>query len=257
MSPLVSVRGARVRTGVVLTVALVAGLFAFGWPLFAAPGAAVSPALAPMVFALVLPMVLAVVLVDLAGGRLDVKALAMLGVLAAVGAVLRPLSAGTAGLDLVFFLLILAGRVFGAAFGFALGAVTLFTSALLTGGVGPWLPYQMIAAGFVGLAAAWLPRVQGRAEIVLLVGYGAVSAFVYGWLMDFAFWPFAIGSQTELSFDPALGVVENLHRFVLFNLATSMGWNLGRALTNAALIAVLGPSLLRVLRRAARRAAID
>ncbi len=33
-----------------------------------------------------------------------------------------------------------------------------------------------------------------------------------------------------------------------------MGWNLGRALTNAVLILLLGAPLLRLLRRAARRA---
>ena len=245
------------RSNVALLVALATGLVAFGWPLFASPSSTMSPQQAPLVFALVLPLVLAVVLAELAGGRLDVKALAMLGVLAAVGSVLRPLSAGTAGLDLVFFLLILAGRVFGSGFGFALGAVTLFTSALLTGGVGPWLPYQMLAAGFVGLLAAWLPVARGRWEIAVLTAYGAVSAFAYGWLMDFAFWPFALGGQTELSFDAAAGIAENLHRFVLFNLATSMGWNLGRAVTNAVLIIVLGSGLLRVLRRAARRACLE
>jgi energy-coupling factor transport system substrate-specific component len=41
---------------------------------------------------------------------------------------------------------------------------------------------------------------------------------------------------------------------VLYNIATSMGWNLGRALTNALLIALLGVPLLRLFRRAARRA---
>jgi len=46
-------------------------------------------------------------------------------VLAAIGTILRPLSAGTAGFELIFFLLILAGRVFGAGFGFALGAITV------------------------------------------------------------------------------------------------------------------------------------
>lgn len=247
-------RAANLRTAAALAVAFLAGLVAFGWPLLLSPDSAMSPTQAPLVFALVLPLVLAVVLAELAGGRLDVKALAMLGVLAAIGSVLRPLSAGTAGLDLIFFLLILAGRVFGAGFGFALGAVTLFTSALLTGGVGPWLPYQMIAAGFVGLLAGWLPPAEGSREIGLLAGYGAVSAFAYGWLVDFAFWPFALGGQTALSFDPTAGPWENLHHFVLFNLATSMGWNLGRALTNAVLIFVLGPGLLRVLRRTARRA---
>ena len=242
------------RLSLALGVALAVGLVAFGWPLFLRPESAVPAVLAPMMFALVLPIVLAVVLAELSGGRLDVKALAMLGVLAAVGTVLRPLGAGTAGIELVFFLLILAGRVFGAGFGFTLGAITLVTSALLTNGVGPWLPYQMLAAGFVGLVAGLLPRATGRAELCLLIGYGMVSAFGYGWLMDFSFWPFALGDGTQLSFDPSASPLQNLHRFVLYNLTTSMGWNLGRALTNAVVIALVGPALLRLLRRAARQA---
>lgn len=242
------------RLSLALGVALVMGVTAFAWPLFLRPESGLPATLAPIVFALVLPMVLVTVLSELAGGRLDVKALAMLGVLAAVGTVLRPLGAGTAGIELVFFLLILAGRVFGAGFGFALGAITLFTSALITSGVGPWLPYQMLAAGFVGLFAGLLPRATGRAELAWLIGYGMVSAFAYGWLMDFAFWPFALGDGTQLSFDPAASPLQNLHRFALFNLATSMGWNLGRALTNAVVIALVGPSLLRLFRRAARQA---
>jgi energy-coupling factor transport system substrate-specific component len=133
----------------------------------------------------------------------------------------------------------------------------MFSSALLTSGVGPWLPHQMVAAGFVGLVAGLLPRASGRAELALLAGYGFVAAFGYGWLMDFAFWPFVLGGQTQISFDPAAGTLENLHRFVLYNLATSMGWNLGRALTNAFLVAVLGVPLLRLLRRTARRAGFE
>ncbi len=242
------------RVSVALLLALAAGLVAFAWPLFLRPESGMSPTQAPIMFALVLPLVLAIVMSELAGGRLEVKALAMLGVLAAVGTILRPLSAGTAGFELIFFLMILAGRVFGAGFGFALGAVTLFTSALITSGVGPWLPYQMLAAGFVGLFAGWLPRAKGRDELALLAAYGMVSAFAYGWLMDFSFWPFAVGSGTDISFDPEATPLTNLHRFLLYNVATSMGWNLGRALTNAALVIVLGTPLLRLLRRAARTA---
>jgi energy-coupling factor transport system substrate-specific component len=133
----------------------------------------------------------------------------------------------------------------------------MFGSALLTAGVGPWLPHQMLAAGFVGLFAGRLPRAAGRAELALLVAYGTVSAFVFGWLMDLAFWPFVLGGQTQLSFDPHAGPLANLHRFALYNLATSMGWNVGRALTNAALLVVLGAPLLRLLRRTARRASFS
>ncbi len=244
----------RWQSALALGLAVIAGAVAFGWPLFLRPEGSASPIQAPIVLALVLGLVLSIVLAELVAGGLDVKALAMLGVLAAVGSILRPLSAGTAGFELVFFLLILAGRVFGAGFGFALGVITLFASALITSGVGPWLPYQMLAAGFVGLFAGWLPRASGRAELVLLAGYGMVSAFAYGWLMDFSFWPFALGDGTQLSFDPSATPLQNLHRFVLFNLATSMGWNLGRALTNAVVILLVGAPLLRLLRRTARRA---
>jgi hypothetical protein len=36
-------------------------------------------------------------------------------------------------------------------------------------------------------------------------------------------------------------IADNLHHFVLFNLATSTGWNLGRAITNILAIVILGP----------------
>jgi len=167
------------------------------------------------------------------------------------------LGAGSAGVELVFFLLVLAGRVFGPGFGFVLGATTLFASALITGGVGPWLPYQMLGAAWVGLGAGLLPRARGRVEIALLAAYGAVAGLAYGWLLNFSFWPFAIGSGTGLSFVPGAPALENLHRFALFSLATSLGWDLGRALTNAVLIAVTGTAVLGALRRVARRAAFD
>lgn len=244
------------RSVLLLLVTGVAGLAAFAWPLFFAPGGLTTASTAPLIFALVLPLILAVVLSELTGSVLDVKGLALLGVLAAVGAILRPLGAGSAGLEPIFFLMIIGGRVFGPGFGFAQGAITLLASALLTGGVGLWLPYQMIAAGFLGLGAGLLPRrPRGRLELALLGAYGLVSAFGYGWLMDFAFWPFSLGGASQLSFDPTAPVLTNLHHFVLFNLATSMGWNLGRGLTSVVLIVVLGPGLLHVLRRAARRAA--
>ncbi|MDO5533836.1 MAG: ECF transporter S component [Propionibacteriaceae bacterium] len=244
-----------VRAGLMLAVTAFAGLTAFAWPLFLRPESGVNPIQAPLLFAAVLPLILAVVVSELTTNGMDVKGLALLGVLSAVGAILRPIGAGTAGLEPMFFLLIVGGRVFGPGFGFALGATSLFASSLLTAGVGAWLPYQMIAAGFVGLVAGLLPRAQGRAEIALLAGWGFVAGFAFGWLMDFAFWPFGIGNATQLSFDPTASAAENVHTFVLYNLATSFGWNLGRSLTSVALLILLGPGLLHVLRRASRRAA--
>ncbi len=76
--------------------------------------------------------------------------------------------------------------------------------------------------------------------------------------MNMWFWPFAIGAGTELSFVAGAPVVENLHRFVLFTLATStLGWDTGRAITNVVAVVLLGPIVLTTLRRSVRRAAFD
>jgi energy-coupling factor transport system substrate-specific component len=249
----------RLRPVLVLGLASVIGLGMFLWPLLVVPPPGFSHNTdAPFVFALILPIVLAVVLVELHSGGIDTKALAMLGVLSAIGAALRPMGAGVGGIELMFFLLVLAGRVYGPGFGFVLGNTTLFASAVLTGGIGPWLPFQMLAAGWVGLGAGLLPRAKGRVELVVLMVYGAVSAYAFGFLMNIWFWPYAVGGGTELSYLAGDAVIANLHRFVLYTIATStIGWDTGRAITNVVAIAVLGPAVLLTLRRAARRAAFD
>ena len=248
----------RPRAIVAIALTSVVGIFAFLWPLFISPTSGLSHSGdAPLVFAAILIGVLAVVLAEVSDGGLDTKAVAMLGVLSAVGAALRPLGAGTAGLETVFFLLILAGRVFGPGFGFILGATTLASSALITAGVGPWLPFQMLAAAWVGLGAGLLPRAKGVPEIVMLCGYGAVSGLLYGAALNFSFWPFTVQGEQALSFVAGAPVVENLTRFLAFSLATSLGWDLGRAVTNAVLIALTGRPILASLRRAARRAAFE
>jgi energy-coupling factor transport system substrate-specific component len=248
----------RPRSTAAVALVSAVGVVAFGWPLFVSPNAAIAHSGdAPLVFALLLPLLIAVVVAEIAEGGLDVRAVAMLGVLSAIGAVLRPLGAGTGGFEAVFFLLVLAGRVFGAGFGFVLGATTLFASALLTGGVGPWLPFQMLGAAWVGFGAGLLPPARGRGEVALLAAYGAVSALFYGWALNFSFWPFAVGEGTAVSYLPGASLVENLHRFVAFSLTTSLAWDLGRALTNVVLITLTGRAVLGALRRASRRAAFD
>lgn len=252
----------RPRSAVVLTLASLAGLVMFAWPLFTRvePAPVQHQADAPFLFLAVLPVIMLVVLAELSEGGIDSKALAMLGVLSAVKAALRPLGAGTGGIETVFFLLILAGRVFGPGFGFVLGCTSLFASALITAGVGPWLPFQMLCSAWIGLGAGLLPRrVSGRAEIAMLAAYGVASAYLFGALMNLWFWPFVAGIEVDgqggLSYVPGDPVLDNLGRFVVFTLLTStLGWDTGRAITNLLLILLLGPALLATLRRAARRA---
>ncbi len=261
----VPVRAVRLgpRSAIVLTLASVAGLAMFLWPLFTQvePSPMQHGTDAPFVFMAVLPVLVLIVLAQISEGGMDSKALAMLGVLSAVNAALRPLGAGTAGIELVFFVLVLAGRVFGPGFGFVLGCTSMFASALLTAGVGPWLPFQMLCSAWIGLGAGLLPRrVTGKAEIAMLAAYGVVVAYVFGMLMNMWFWPFITGASLDyydgsISYVPGAPVLENLHRFLIFTLLTSTaGWDTGRAITNAVAIVLIGPALLATFRRAARRA---
>ena len=251
------------RSALVLTLASVAGLMMFVWPLLLVPEPGAEQVSPPFLFLALLPVLVVVVLVELTEGGMDAKALAMLGVLTAVNAALRMLGAGVAGVELVFFLLILAGSVFGPGFGFVLGCTSLFASALLTSGVGPWLPFQMLSSAWIGLFAGLLPgrrTMRGGREIAMLVVYGVVCAYGFGLLMNLSSWPFVLGIEVpghtgSLSFVPGAPLPENLHRFAIYTLLTSTGgWDTGRAITNSIALVVLGPALLATLRRAARRA---
>jgi energy-coupling factor transport system substrate-specific component len=251
----------RPRSIAVLALASLAGLMMFAWPLLLVPEAGAERVDPPFFFMILLPLVVGVVVAELTEGGMDSKALAMLGVLTAVNAALRAMGAGTAGIELVFFLLILSGRVFGAGFGFVLGCTSLFASSLLTSGVGPWLPFQMLASAWIGMGAGVLPRrLTGRAEIALLVVYGIVCSYLYGLLMNLSTWPFTLGIEVPghtggLSFVPGDDLLDNLHRFGVYTLLTSTaGWDTGRAITNSIAILLLGPAILATLRRAARRA---
>lgn len=250
------------RSVAVLSLASLAGLMMLLWPLLlqVPDGARVDP---PFLFLALLPVVVAVVLAEVTEGGLDARVLALLGVLSAVNAVTRAISPGIAGVELVFFLLIIGGRVMGPGFGFALGCTSLFASALVTAGVGPWLPYQMLVAAWVGMGAGLLPRrVRGRAEVALLVAYAVVAAYLFGALMNLSGWPFLLGVavpgyESDLSYVPGAPLLENLQRFGIYTLLTSTGgWDTMRAITNAVAVVVLGPAVLAVLRRANRRATV-
>ena len=75
-------------------------------------------------------------------------------------------------------------------------------AALLTGGVGPWLPFQMFAAAWMGLFAGAAPAARGRRELVLLAAYGVVARRrLRRRCINMWFWPFAAYGP-EVTFVP-------------------------------------------------------
>jgi energy-coupling factor transport system substrate-specific component len=241
------------KNALVLSLASLFSIAGFIWPFFYA-GEDLPQTQFFFWIAIVVAMIL--VMVEISSARLDAKSVALLGVLAALISALRPLGAGAVGIEPMWFVLILSARVFGASFGFLLGVVSMLASALLTGGIGPWLGYQMFAAAWIGMAAGLLPKkVKGKSEIVMLIVFGIFAAGAFGILMDLQFWPWALGGNTQLSYMPGGSIAENLNRFITFHFATAMAWDMPRAIFTCILIASTGPSVLSALRRTYTRAA--
>ncbi|EIC08469.1 hypothetical protein GCM10023065_24660 [Microbacterium laevaniformans] len=239
-----------------LTVALVAAnvvaAAAFVWPLAAtALPAQAQAAIGPIALALA-PLAALATLAALDTTVRSAQTLALLAVLAAIGAAVRIASTGVGGVEALFVLLILAGRAYGARFGLLLGAASVGLSALLWGGVGPWLPFQMFACAWVAAGAGLLPRrVRGGAEIAMLVGYGVAAAYAFGLIMNMWFWPFAVGAGTSISYVPGAPLPQNLGNFLVYSFVTStVSWDTVRALTTTVGICLVGRAVLRCLRRA-------
>lgn len=184
------------------------------------------------------------------------RRIALLGVLAAVNSVVRLMGAGFAGIETAFALIILAAYVFGSRFGAALGALTILTSALIGGGIGPWLPFQIIATALVGLGAGLLPKPKSwKSQLVTLSIYAAFSSYLYGAVLTAWTWPLFVGEGTALSYSSALSPIENLVRFLQFELVSGgLIWDTGRAVTTISLILLIGKTLVVTLRRATTRA---
>lgn len=207
----------------------------------------------PMIFAGLAALCMVLVVAELTGGGLNSKSLAVLGVMAALAAVLRTVTL-PAGANLYFFLVILGSYVFGVRLGFLLGALSFFLSAVVTGGIGPWLPFQMFASGWMGMSAGALRPMATKAglgrrgEVGVIVGLGLAWGILFGAITNLWFWPFWIGGP-DLTYEPGLGFVETVRRYWNFYFVTSFGWDLLRCVCNAVVLLILGGPLLRAMSR--------
>jgi energy-coupling factor transport system substrate-specific component len=219
---------------------------------------------APLMTALVMGLALIALLLEILGRTMHAKTVSMLGVLVAGTSLLRFIEVAVplpGGFSPIFAPIILVGFVFGARFGFLMGTFTILTSALITGGIGPWLPYQMFTAGWVGLTAGWLGRLlpqrgagqsaqarYGWLEIVALTTLGFAWGLVYGVVINVYFWPLATGTA-EQAYQAGLSIREVLARYGAFYLATSLVWDMSRAVGNVAMILLLGAPMVKALSR--------
>ena len=230
-----------------LSILSLAALAIFAWPLLPLD---LSSQAASWLSIVAIAAVLVLTLMLLDGDLLGPKQIALIAILAAVGASVRIATGGTGGIELVFLAVILAGRAFGPRFGFLLGVATIAVSSLFFGGFGPWTAYQMFATGWVGAGAGLLFGKGRRFENVLLALYGVISAYLFGLLLNLWFWPVAI-TGASLSYVAGAPGLENLTSFLLFSLASStLTWDTVRAVTVGLGLLLLAKPALRALERA-------
>jgi energy-coupling factor transport system substrate-specific component len=231
----------------------------------------------PTMMTLLLGLCVVVLLAEAQGQALSTRLVALLGVLVALNSALRFLETaipGPGGFSPMFFLIILAGYVFGGRVGFLMGALTLLVSALVTGGVGPWLPGQMFTAGWVGMSTPLLrllvramqrgverlrrhPRPAGQRaglnpEVLALAGFGVAWGFLYGGIMNLWEWPFIAGPQGQ-SWAAGMDILAGLQRYAAYYLVTSLAWDLAGAAGNLLLMLAFGAPALRALKRFRQR----
>ena len=258
----VSTRDVRGRV-LAVTLSIIAAA-AFAWP-FVAEMSGLPTAIVSIVAVGIAPVVLVGILISAETTLREPRVLALVGVLAALAAAARLLSAGVAGIEFVFVVVILAGRILGARLGFVVGAMAMAVSSMVWGGFGPWTAFQMMAVGWVGAGAGLLPLFRLKAgkpflfnEIALLMVYGAVASYAFGLVMNLWFWPLALGSGTTLSLVQGAGLAENAASFLLYSLATStLTWDTVRAITTVVTLAVIGGPAVKALRRVYVRPVLD
>ncbi len=231
------------------------GIAGFAWPLLASDAATASGVLARADASLLAGAITGLVVVALAlevrRGQITAATIAVLGVLASLSGLLRllDLPAGGSG---IFFLVILAAAAYGPRFGTLLGLTSMSVSALLTAGVTPYLPFQMLGLAAMGAGAGWLgmltQRAPRRVEVLALATYGWLWGFLYGAILNLSFWPF-VRDGGALSYASGLTPAEVAERYWSFYVTTSLAWDAAGAIANVVLILLTATTVLRVLRR--------
>jgi len=248
----------RSRSSAVYLLVLVVGLGAFLYPFWLPADALPNEAHAgdaPLVAALIGALAVAAVALEVRRGTMNGATVAVLGMLSALAGLMKLLDLPGGGSGL-FFLVILAAAAFGPRFGMLLGLLSFVVAAVLSGGIGPWLPFQMLALAGMGAGAGLIGNVTRRLspwfEVWVLAAYGWVWGFLFGAVMNLWFWPFQRNGG-ELSWEPGMSAAQTLQHYWSFYVATSFAWDAAGALANAVIILAVGRQLMVTLRRYAHR----
>lgn len=263
-------RARRIAGVAIVVMASAIGVLAFVSPFvwLAQPNGSAGRGDSPLVLVALITLCVSALVLEAQDQLTSAKHMALLAVLIATNSALRlaeTVLPGPGGFTPIFLLIISTGYVFGARTGFLMGALTLLVSAFVTGGVGPWLPYQMFTAGWVGLSAGWLGLTRGanrdaarcdRMDVAAMAAFGVGWGFLYGAVMNLWEWPFQAGDPSQ-SFRAGITMAQALQRYAAYYAVTSAWWDAFAAVGNAVLIIMFGRATVNVLRRFKRKLRVE
>jgi energy-coupling factor transport system substrate-specific component len=170
--------------------------------------------------------------------RPDARVVALVGTLAAFGALGRVAFAAIPNVKPTTDIVLIAGFALGGAPGYVVGAVAALASNFFFG-QGPWTPWQMAGWGLTGIAGALLARgTRGRIGRASLACISFVLGFAFTALQDVGDW--VTYSDHSLA---QLGVY----------VGSGLGFDLIYACGCFAFALMFGPTLIRALRRFCQR----
>lgn len=119
--------------------------------------------------------------------RFSAKEISIIAVLAGLAAAARLPLAFVPNVQPTTFLVIISGFVFGCGAGFLVGAVSALVSNFFLG-QGPWTIWQMLAWGLCGATAGILGKFNLKSVKVVLIIFGFLWGYLFGWIMNFWYW---------------------------------------------------------------------
>lgn len=237
-----------------LKVALLAATFLVllvmsAWPLFVGETllTGTTDSQLQVTFALLIPLAMLLTLNDTLNHSVTIRSFALIAIFISLAVALRPLGLGVAGLEPIWVAIIMAGYTLGVSAGFIVGGLSLLLSALVTGGVGPWLGNQMVLAALIGAGAGLIGVL--RTHRFFIAFYAAISTYFFGWFMNLWFWPTFSNLQSSISFNPESSFIERVEAWSRFSLLTSTGFDVPRSLLTATLVWLVADRLTSAVHR--------
>lgn len=115
--------------------------------------------------------------------HMQTRLLVFLAIMIALGVLGRVPFAAIPNVQLTSFVVIVSAIALGPELGFVSGSMMALVSNLFLG-QGPWTPWQMLAWGLMGVTTGLLGRTSLRNKVGVIVVWGALWGFWFGWIMD-------------------------------------------------------------------------